>query len=94
MREAGALQDDLKRAGIEPYAWLINQSLSMRTGITDPLLKSRANSEIKVIEEIRTKYAKRTFGIPFIANKKLLPALLDTHLNNELKEESTGTKQV
>jgi arsenite-transporting ATPase len=27
MREATSLQDDLKRAGIKPYAWLINQSL-------------------------------------------------------------------
>lgn len=77
MREAGALQNDLKRAGIKPYAWLINQSLSMLTDIKDPLLKSRANAETKVIEEIRTTYAERTFGIPFIAGKRLLPALLN-----------------
>ena len=42
MREAASLQADLKRAGIKPYAWLINQSLSMLSGITDPILKSRA----------------------------------------------------
>ena len=81
MREASSLQDDLKRAGIKPYAWLINQSLSMLSGISDPLLKSRANAEIEVINTIKTKYAERTFGIPFIAEKKLLPALLDDHLN-------------
>ncbi|MBL0101302.1 MAG: arsenical pump-driving ATPase [Saprospiraceae bacterium] len=81
MREAVSLQDDLKRAGIKPYAWLINQSLSMLSGITDPLLKSRANAEIEVIKTIKTNYAGRTFGIPFIAEKKLLPALLDEHLN-------------
>ncbi len=81
MREAASLQDDLKRAGIKPYAWLINQSLSMLSGITDPLLKSRANAEIEVIKTIKTNYAGRTFGIPFIAEKKLLPALLDEHLN-------------
>ena len=78
MREAGDLQDDLKRAGIIPYAWLINQSLSMRTGISDPILKSRASTEIKIITQIRTEYADRIFGIPFIAEKKLLPALLAT----------------
>jgi arsenite-transporting ATPase len=72
MREAGALQNDLQRAGIKPYAWLINQSLSMRTGLTDPLLKSRARAESGVIEAIRNTYAERTFGIPFIAEKKLL----------------------
>ena len=81
MREAASLQDDLKRAGIKPYAWLINQSLSMLSGITDPLLKSRANAETEVIKTIKTNYAGRTFGIPFIAEKKLLPALLDEHLN-------------
>lgn len=81
MREAGDLQNDLKRASIKPYAWLINQSLSMLSGISDPLLKSRANAEIEVIKTIKTEYADRTFGIPFIAEKKLLPALIDEHLN-------------
>jgi arsenite-transporting ATPase len=81
MREAGDLQNDLKRANIRPYAWLINQSLSMLSGISDPLLKSRANAEVEVIKTIKTEYADRTFGIPFIAEKKLLPALLDEHLN-------------
>jgi arsenite-transporting ATPase len=87
MREAAALQDDLKRAGIKPYAWLINQSLSMLDGISDPLLKSRARAETKVIDTIKATYSEKTFGIPFIAEKKLLPALLDRHLNklNDLK---------
>ena len=76
MREAGSLQDDLKRAGIKPYAWLINQSLSMLSGISDPLLKSRANAEIEVIDTIKEIYSKKTFGIPFVAEKKLLPHLL------------------
>ncbi|MCJ7465908.1 MAG: arsenical pump-driving ATPase [Maribacter sp.] len=79
MREAASLQDDLKRADIKPYAWLINQSLSMLSGISDPLLKSRANAEIEVIHTIKSNHSERTFGIPFIAEKKLLPALLDEH---------------
>ena len=77
MREAEALQEDLKRAGIIPYAWLINQCLSMLSGITDPLLKRRASAESEVIDAIKTNYAERTFGIPFIAEKRLLPALLE-----------------
>jgi arsenite-transporting ATPase len=64
MREAGALQDDLKRAGI------------------DPLLRSRASAETKVIETIKSNYSAKTFGIPFIAEKKLLPALLNRNLNS------------
>ena len=81
MREAGDLQNDLKRAGIRPYAWLINQSLSMLSGISDQLLKSRARAEIQVIDTIKKTYSERTFGIPFIAEKKLLPALLEIYLN-------------
>lgn len=76
MREAAALQDDLKRAGITPYAWLVNQSLSMLNNLTDPLLKSRAYAEYAVIENIKTQYANKTYGIPFIAEKNLLPSLL------------------
>lgn len=76
MREAASLQDDLKRAGIRPYAWLINQCLSMVDGIKDPLLKSRAHAEKDIIQTIRSVHAERTYGIPFMAEKKLLPALL------------------
>ena len=77
MREAASLQDDLKRAGIKPYAWLINQSLSMLSGISDPLLQSRAAAELDVINSIKSNHAEKTFGIPFIAEEKLLPALLE-----------------
>ncbi|MEX2565595.1 MAG: ArsA-related P-loop ATPase, partial [Cyclobacteriaceae bacterium] len=52
MREAAALQEDLKRAGITPYAWVVNQSLSMVESIKDPLLKSRAMAEGEVIAAI------------------------------------------
>jgi arsenite/tail-anchored protein-transporting ATPase len=81
MREAASLQDDLKRAAIKPYAWLINQCLSMVSGLVDPLLKSRANAEIEVINAIKSNYSEKTFGIPFIAEKKLLPALLERHID-------------
>jgi arsenite-transporting ATPase len=83
MREAAALQDDLNRAGIRPYAWLVNQCLSMLSGISDPLLKSRARAEKDVMDAIRANYSERTFGIPFIAEKRLLPALLHRHLDEE-----------
>ena len=77
MREAASLQEDLKRAGISPYAWIINQSLSMQAGITDPLLKSRAAAEVDVIKEIENSLAKKTYGIQYIPEKNLLPALLN-----------------
>ena len=40
--QASALQDDLRRAGIEPYAWIINKSL-LAAGTRDALVtKMRA----------------------------------------------------
>jgi arsenite-transporting ATPase len=80
MREAASLQEDLKRAGISPYAWIINQSLSMNTEISDPLLKSRADAEVDVIEKIETSLAHKTYGIPYIPEKNLLPALLNHYM--------------
>ena len=44
--EASALQDDLRRAGIEPYAWVINASLAAAAPV-DPLLQSRAAAEVR-----------------------------------------------
>ncbi|PIQ19041.1 MAG: hypothetical protein COW66_03470 [Flavobacteriaceae bacterium CG18_big_fil_WC_8_21_14_2_50_34_36] len=77
MREAEALQKDLKRAGITPYAWIINQSLAMQKNIKDPLLKTRAMAEVEVIHTIENTLAKRVYGIPFLPKDALLPALLN-----------------
>lgn len=38
--EAGRLQEDLRRAKIEPYAWVVNASLAA-SGTRDPLLRER-----------------------------------------------------
>ncbi len=61
---------------------MINQCLSMLTSLSDPLLVRRSMAEKEVIKIIRTKYANKTFGIPFIAEKNLLPALLDSLKKN------------
>ncbi len=76
MHEAASLQSDLARAGIKPYAWMINQCLSMVKGVTDPVLRSRANEEMSIIQTIQNELADRTFGIPFLAEQPLLPTLL------------------
>lgn len=51
VHEAAALQRDLQRAGIEPYAWLINQSLTPLT-VTDPTLIARRASEAAYLDEV------------------------------------------
>lgn len=76
MREAEELQNDLKRAGIEPYGWVINQCLSVVKNLKDPLLKKRASNESEIINTIKSQLSKRTFLIPFMPEEKLLPAIL------------------
>jgi len=76
MREAEDLQNDLKRAGIEPYSWVINQSLSILENLSDPILVQRAQAEIEIINQIKNKIAQDTFLLPFIAEEQLLPAII------------------
>jgi arsenite-transporting ATPase len=76
MREAGELQKDLKRAGIIPYAWVINQCLSAVKELKDPLLKKRAAAEEAIIRNIEEKLSKKTFSIPYLSEEELLPAIL------------------
>ena len=61
--EAAGLQEELRRAGIEPWAWLINNSLSAAT-TSSPLLKQRAAFELPQIEAVRTRYAARVALVP------------------------------
>ena len=56
--EAAGLQADLRRAGIEPWAWVINQSLAVAP-TTAPLLRQRAGNERARIEDVTTNHARR-----------------------------------
>ncbi len=64
--EAATLQEDLRRAGVEPYAWIINASLSA-ADTTDPLLRARAAGESSLIEAVRSEHAERTYIVPWQA---------------------------
>lgn len=59
VHEAAQLQRDLRRAEIEPYAWVINNCLSP-LNVTDPLLVERQKHEAKYINEVVTEQASRT----------------------------------
>ena len=61
--EATHLQEELRRAGIEPWAWLINNSL-FAAPTSSPLLKQRAAFELAQIEAVRTRYATRIALVP------------------------------
>lgn len=64
VHEAQHLQEDLRRAEIEPFAWVINQALSPLT-VTDPLLLRRQASELPFFEEAITRHARQTAVIPW-----------------------------
>ncbi len=62
--EAAALQDDLRRARIEPYAWVMNRSL-LAAGTQDPLLLRRLQGEQAQLRRVRDQLARRLFVVPW-----------------------------
>lgn len=68
--EAARLQEDLKRAQIEPKWWVINQSL-YATETTDPILCGRANSEKKWIQKVNEELASKCAVIPWLQEEKI-----------------------
>ena len=63
--QAVALQEDLRRAGIEPYAWVLNKSL-LAAGTHDPLLAARLAGERKQTERMTAGLARRIFTLPWL----------------------------
>lgn len=63
--EAAALQEDLRRAGIEPYGWVINRSL-LGSGTQDPLLRARLKGELAQIARVRDGLARRAYLLPWL----------------------------
>jgi arsenite-transporting ATPase len=79
--EALAFRDDLARAGITPWAWVINQSLTAARP-TAPLLRRRAHLETDPIDTV-TNGAARVAVVPVLLDEPVgadrLLALTDTH---------------
>jgi arsenite-transporting ATPase len=64
--EAASLQDDLRRARIEPWGWVVNWSMA-RSGTADPLLQRRIMGEAMQIARIEDGLAQRIYLLPFLA---------------------------
>lgn len=62
--QAAALQEDLRRAHIEPYAWVINKSL-LASGTEDPLLRTRLLGEMKQIQRVETMSRHEVYLVPW-----------------------------
>lgn len=63
--EAANLQADLRRAGIEPWAWIINNSVAAAQPIS-PLLRQRAWKELREIEKVSAQHARRYAVVPML----------------------------
>ncbi|WP_139326328.1 arsenical pump-driving ATPase [Azonexus hydrophilus] len=66
VHEAERLQGDLARAGIKPWAWVIEQSL-LASGSHDPLLSLRGAYEIPFIRRVADTLAPRCALVPWLA---------------------------
>ena len=87
VHEAARLQDDLARAGITPYAWVVNQCL---TGLEtrDPFLLLRQQGEARYLTEVQdlsrraavvplgTGFAASSAPIPFTPPEPALPGAI------------------
>jgi arsenite-transporting ATPase len=66
--EAANLQEDLRRAGIEPWAWVVNNSVAATT-TNSALLHQRALNELVEIDTVAKRYSKRYAVVPMLKDE-------------------------
>ena len=66
--EAANLQADLRRAGIEPWAWIINTSVAAASA-KSPLLRQRAANELHEIDTVASQHAQRYAVVPMLKDE-------------------------
>jgi arsenite-transporting ATPase len=84
VHEAAALQADLRRAHIEPFAWVINQSL-LGCGSCDPLLQRREQAEHRYLTEVVAQHATRTAWLPWQPEEPTGPDALARLTTSKMK---------
>ncbi len=67
--EAEGLQQDLERAGIHPWAWVVNNSIAAAHP-QSPFLRQRAANEVEQIDRVRT-LSPRMALIPLLAEEPI-----------------------
>ncbi|MCX7085110.1 MAG: arsenical pump-driving ATPase [Methylococcales bacterium] len=68
--EAVNLQTDLRRAGIEPWAWVINNSVAA-VPVQSALLQRRAQNELSQIVAVANTHASRYAVVPLLKNEPI-----------------------
>jgi arsenite-transporting ATPase len=93
--EAANLQADLRRAGIEPWAWVINNSVAASSAIaavTSPLLQQRAQNELREIDVVARQHARRYALVPLLKDEPVGVERL-TQLANNLPSNNLSSKE-
>jgi arsenite-transporting ATPase len=80
--EAERLQADLRRAGIEPFGWVVNASLAA-SGTQHPVLAARARLEAPHLARVRDVLATRIWVVPWTSA---------SHLESESAIAGTGIR--
>jgi arsenite-transporting ATPase len=80
--EAASLQADLRRAGIEPWAWIVNTSVAAASA-TSALLRQRAANELREIDAVASRHAQRYAVVPLL---KAEPVGVERLLELSLKQ--------
>lgn len=85
VHEAARLQEDLRRAGIEPMAWILNQSLA-EARPRDPRLRIQARRELEFVAEV-CALSPYTVVLPWQVNEprgaEALDALREGHSRHQ-----------
>ena len=91
--EAAQLQADLRRAQIEPYAWVVNSSLAA-AGSDDPCLRQRVSGELEQIQLVRERHARRLAIVPWMTEEPVGPERLVALSRHRDASDRQGEQQV
>lgn len=80
VHEAALLHRDLKRAGIMPFGWVINQSLTP-LDVNDRVLAAKRASEATYIREVGENHASRVALVPWMKESSSFPEWLCALMN-------------
>lgn len=81
--EAQNLQDDLARAEIRPWAWVVNSSM-YAADPTSPLLAARAANEVPHIRRVADELADRYAVVPVLRNEPIGVTALESMVKGEV----------
>lgn len=68
VHEARRLEEDLERAGIRTFGWIINQSFAV-SGTNDPVLAAHGLNELNYIREVQSNGTGRLAVIPWVPDQ-------------------------